>query len=393
MSAGLRYLLFAIVIYGTTAAVQWGLWRWLHRALPRWLERRRKAVRAVLVVLFVMPMTREASFFFPRLFFFWPFTAGFGLLWHLTACLGLAGVGLGYALSKVLARPAGNPPVALASPERRQALERLGGAVALSASGAVLGWGAVRGRFEWSVVEVPIKLARLPRALDGFTIVQISDIHVGPFVGERELDMGLSLVRTIRADLIAITGDIIDADPAYVPLAAAKLGRLSAREGVVCVPGNHEYHAGAAEVMGGMRRAGIDVLLNRGKVVAAGDGGLAVLGVDDLWARDTHMGPGPDLARAKSTVRPDLATVLLAHQPRFVKVASAEAIDLQLSGHTHGGQINPGFRPIDLFFSYVAGRYDVGATQLYVNRGFGTVGPPARVGAPPEITKIVLVAG
>jgi predicted MPP superfamily phosphohydrolase len=92
-------------------------------------------------------------------------------------------------------------------------------------------------------------------------------------------------------------------------------------------------------------------------------------------------------------VPPDRASILLAHQPRFAAVAARAGVDLQLSGHTHGGQINPGFRPIDLFFRYVAGRYQVGSMQLYVNRGFGTVGPPTRVGAPPEITKIVLVAG
>jgi predicted MPP superfamily phosphohydrolase len=161
----------------------------------------------------------------------------------------------------------------------------------------------------------------------------------------------------------------------------------------VCIPGNHDYYTGAPAVLDGMRRAGIDVLVNRGRIIAEGDGGFALLGVDDLWARDNIGGHGPDLAAALSMVRPDLATVLLAHQPRYAAIASKAGIDLQLSGHTHGGQINPGFRPIDWFFRYVAGRYDVGRTQLYVNRGFGTVGPPTRVGAPPEITKIVLVAG
>jgi predicted MPP superfamily phosphohydrolase len=140
-----------------------------------------------------------------------------------------------------------------------------------------------------------------------------------------------------------------------------------------------------------MRAAGIDVLLNRGKVVAAGDGGgIGILGVDDLSGRRRGRSAGPDLAAAQRMVPPDRATVLLAHQPPYVTTAAASGIDLQLSGHTHGGQINLGFRAIDLFFDYVAGRYDVGATTLYVNRGFGTAGPPSRVGAAPEITKIVL---
>jgi len=164
---------------------------------------------------------------------------------------------------------------------------------------------------------------------------------------------------------------------------------------VVCIPGNHDYYTGGSAVLGGMRRAGIDVLVNRGRVIAPGDGGgFALLGVDDLSARaGQRQTAGPDLALAQSMVPPDLASVLLAHQPRFAATAAHRGVDLQLSGHTHGGQINPGFRAIDLLFRYVEGRYQVGPMQLYVNRGFGTVGPPTRVGAPPEITKIVLVAG
>jgi predicted MPP superfamily phosphohydrolase len=263
----------------------------------------------------------------------------------------------------------------------------------------MVGWGAVRGRYEWQVEEIPIRLSRLPKALDGFTIAQISDLHVGTFIGERELALGLEVVRRVRADLIVITGDIVDFDPGYIALAAGRLGALSAREGIVCIPGNHDYYTGAKGVMDGMARAGIDVLLNRGKVIARGDGGISILGVDDLsGARPSpDRGPGPDLPRALAMVPPDLASVLLAHQPRFVdryaRAGKGPRVDLQLSGHTHGGQINPGFSPAGLFLPYLAGRYDVGDTVLYVNRGFGTAGPPSRVGAPPEITKIVLVAG
>jgi predicted MPP superfamily phosphohydrolase len=320
------------------------------------------------------------------------------MLWHLGVAMTMAIIGLvraGRALESKWARHRGVPPLDAASLDRRQVLERTVGAVAFAASSATLGWGTLRGRYEWSVEEVAIRLPKLPKALDGFTIVQLSDLHVGTFIGERELDMGLGLLQRIRPDLIAITGDIVDADPRYVPIAARRLGALAAREGVVCIPGNHDYYTGENAVLGGMRRAGIDVLVNRGRVIAPGDGGgFALLGVDDLSARAGRgQARGPDLALAQSMVPPDRASILLAHQPRFAAVAARAGVDLQLSGHTHGGQINPGFRPIDLFFRYVAGRYQVGSMQLYVNRGFGTVGPPTRVGAPPEITKIVLVAG
>jgi predicted MPP superfamily phosphohydrolase len=394
--------LFILVLYGASLLVQWATWRWLKWAAPRWVERYRRPLLAVFGALFVMPLAREFAFFYPSLFA-WPLLAAAGMLWHVTLWIGMAAIGVGYAVKRLVRRLRRHtrPPVKTtdhastdhSSMNRRDALERIGGAMAFAASGAVLGWGAFRGRFEWAIEEVPIRLARLPKALDGFTIVQISDLHVGAFIGERELDMGLGLVERIRADLIVITGDIVDTDARYIPLAARRLSAFRPREGIACIPGNHEYYVGASAVLDAMRGAGIDVLVNRGKVVAPADGGIALLGVDDLWTRDNRRGPGPDLSLARSMVPPDLATILLAHQPRFAPVASRAGIDLQLSGHTHGGQINPGFRPIDLFYRYVAGRYDVGAMQLYVNRGFGTVGPPTRVGAPPEITKIVLVAG
>jgi hypothetical protein len=386
-----------LLSYGLVALLHWAAWRWLAQAAPRWMERHRRATLAVFVLLFCLPLARAASFLHARAAV-WSIAAAFGMLWHLGIAMTMAVIGLvraGRALEARWARRKGalGPDAAVLG--RRQVLESAVGAIAFGASGATLGWGTWRGRYEWSIEEVAIRLPKLPRALDGFTIVQLSDIHVGTFIGERELDRGLGLLRGIRADLIAITGDIVDADPRYVPIAARCLGALAAREGVVCIPGNHDYYTGEDAVLGGMRRAGIDVLVNRGRIIAPGDGGgFALLGVDDLSARTgRRRGAGPDLALAQSMVPPDRATVLLSHQPRFAAVAERAGIDLQLSGHTHGGQINPGFRPIDLFFRYVAGRYQVGGMQLYVNRGFGTVGPPTRVGAPPEITKIVLVAG
>jgi predicted MPP superfamily phosphohydrolase len=369
-----------------SALVHYALWRWLRSVAPAWTSRHARPLAATLVALVLVPMGREISFLWPGTSL-WPMLGAFGFVANLVVWVGMACVGVLRVVSRLLERA----PAPLA--ERREALEKIGGAVAFAATGAAFGWGTIRSRFEWKVEEVPIKLARLPRALDGFTIVQISDLHVGTFVGERELALGLGLVDRVRPDLVVVTGDIVDSDPRFVPMAARSLGALEAREGVVCIPGNHDYYTGAQAVLEGMRRAGLDVLLNRGKVIAAADGGFALLGVDDMWSQSMRWGMGPDLDRALSMVPADLATVLLAHQPRFAAIASQSRVDLQLSGHTHGGQINPGFRPIDLFYRYVAGRYDVGSTQLYVNRGFGTVGPPTRIGAPPEITKIVLVAG
>jgi predicted MPP superfamily phosphohydrolase len=402
-------------IYAVGALLHWAAWRWFGGVAPRVAARFRRPLLALYLVLFSMPMARVLAFYGLRSAT-WSMIGAVGMLWYLTLALTMTSVGLvrgarllqarfarkvDPAAADTLRAEAGNALVDAAPPppvpvrlDRREVLERVVGAAALSASSGAMAWGTLRGRYEWSIEEVAIRLPKLPKALDGFTIVQLSDLHVGTFIGERELDLGLRLLDKIRVDLVAITGDIVDSDPHYVPIAAQKLGALKARHGVVCIPGNHDYYTGENAVLGGMRRAGIDVMVNRGKVIAPGDGGgFALLGVDDLSARRMTPGTGPDLSLARSMVPPDLATVLLAHQPRFAAFAARSGIDLQLSGHTHGGQINPGFRLVDLFYRYVEGRYDIGEMQLYVNRGFGTAGPPTRVGAPPEITKIVLVAG
>jgi predicted MPP superfamily phosphohydrolase len=274
---------------------------------------------------------------------------------------------------------------------RRQVVEGVAGLSAIGASGAVLGWGALYGRHEFETCEVPVRIAGLPRALDGYVIAQISDLHVGIHVSDRDIDTGLELVRRARPDLVVVTGDIVDHDPRLAPYIARKLADLPARDGVAAILGNHDHYAGPDDVVSALRAAGVVPLVDDGLMVRAGDGGgFALLGVDDRSARRRGH-KGPDLDRAIAAVRSDAPRILLSHQPGTVDDWPGR-VALQLSGHTHGGQVNPGFRPADLFFRYVAGLYSVGGTTLYVNRGFGTVGPPARVGAPPEVTRIVLLA-
>jgi uncharacterized protein len=274
---------------------------------------------------------------------------------------------------------------------RRIAVERALGLTAIGVSGAALGWGAVIGRHDFLVEEVVVRLPGLPRALDGYTIAQISDIHAGLFVGDRELAEGFDKVRGLRPDLVVVTGDLLDFDAGYADWLGRQLALLRGKDGVVGILGNHDYYAGFKLVLPAMRAAGVDMLVNEGRVIRPKDGGgFALLGVDDLWASRSG-GKGPDLARAISMVPPDLPRVLLAHQPSFVEMAEGQ-VGLQLSGHTHGGQINPGFRPADWLLRYVAGRYTLGATTMWVNRGFGVAGPPSRIGAPPEVTKVVLVS-
>ena len=275
---------------------------------------------------------------------------------------------------------------------RRQVIEGAAGATLLGATGTMMGWGIARGRHAYELHEVAVRIPGLPRVLDGYTLVQVSDIHTGLYVGERELDEGLSLARAAKPDLVVVTGDLVDLESRYAPLVARKLADLAPRDGVWSCLGNHDYYANASSVAEQLRAAGVSLLVNDGRLLREGDGGgFALLGVDDQWS-GRYGGRGSRLDLATSRVRPEAPRILLSHQPPTVERWAGQ-VALQLSGHTHGGQINPlGMRPADLFYKYVAGLYQVRGTALYVNRGFGTVGPPARAWAPPEITRIVLVA-
>jgi predicted MPP superfamily phosphohydrolase len=294
-------------------------------------------------------------------------------------------------------RPASPPSPETPSPppeaamSRRQLVEAIGGAAVIGTTGATLGWGVVHGRHDYELVEIAVRIAALPRALDGYVIAQVSDLHAGTYVGEHDFDAGFERVRAAKPDLVVATGDIVDFDPGYLPMVARKLADLAPRDGVYACLGNHDYYAGWSRVVAGLRAAGVTPLVNEGTVIRSRDhGGFALLGVDERWA-GRYGRTGPLLDDAIAMVPDPLPRILLSHQPVTVDRWPGK-VGLQLSGHTHGGQINPGFRPADLVMTYVAGLYRVGGTALYVNRGFGTVGPPARVAARPEITRIVLVA-
>lgn len=256
-------------------------------------------------------------------------------------------------------------------------------------------YGALFGRHDYVIEEVAIPIPGLPKSLDGFSIAQLSDIHIGLYVGERELNAAEELVRKARVDLVVMTGDLIDSHARYAP----ELGRLArrlgplARRGVVAIPGNHDYFAGIDATLAALRDGGATVLRNSGIPIGDGGGSFALLGVDDVWAARLNPGRGPNLELAIASVPRDLPRVLLCHNPVYFPEVAGD-VALQLSGHTHGGQVNLVVRPADLVlpYGYVAGQYDRNGSKLYINRGFGTAGPPARVQAPPEVTRIVLVS-
>jgi uncharacterized protein len=282
-------------------------------------------------------------------------------------------------------------PEAPIDPKRRQLLSQLTAASAATIGAGLTGFGAYRAFEKPAVTEVPVRLRGLPKALDGFSIVQLSDIHVGPVIQERFLAQLVEVANSAKPDLLAITGDLVDGTPGQLGGFVGQLTRLNARFGRYFVSGNHDYYSGWnlwAPLVEGL---GFQVLRNR--FVSVGDAGASfdLIGVEDWGLR--AAGSDYDLDKATAGRDVERASVLLAHQPNGLDLANAKHIGLQLSGHTHGGQLFPATVLGSLFWGdRNAGLSMHGGTALYTSRGCGFVGPPVRVGAPPEVVKIILLA-
>ena len=240
-------------------------------------------------------------------------------------------------------------------------------------------------------VRVEIELARWPRELDGYRIVQISDIHIGPTLDRRFAQEITERVNALAPDLVAVTGDLVDGSRAALEEEVAPFGGLRGRDGVFFVLGNHDFYSGADVWADYVRSLGIRVLRNEHLVIEPeAEAGFVLAGVDDHRSAMLQGEGGEDLDRALAGVSEGRAVVLLAHDPSTFKRAHACGVDLQLSGHTHGGQIWPFHWFVRLAVPFVAGRYRRGDAELYVSRGTGFWGPPMRLGSPAEISEIVL---
>ena len=256
---------------------------------------------------------------------------------------------------------------------------------------AVTLFGVLNARRTARVVERDIALRNLPAALEGFSIVQLSDIHVGPTIKQGYIDAIVKRVNELSPDLVVITGDLVDGSVADLTGDIAPLAQLSARHGVYVVTGNHEYYSGADSWIAEFERLGMKVLLNRHVQLEHSGARLVLAGIADYSAELFRPSHRSDPVAALAGAPNDVPRILLAHQPRSAKAALEAGCDLQLSGHTHGGQFWPWMHFVRWQQPWVAGLQRVGEMQIYISRGTGYWGPPLRFGAPSEITRIRLV--
>jgi predicted MPP superfamily phosphohydrolase len=396
----MSHLWYGIAFIPITLSVLYGMHRYVWARFVRDTQIERRWKIAATVTLLALGLLIPAAFLGGRSVF----GAGrfgvtltaytwLGVLFYAVLMLGLLDVLR--MLVRVKGRVARAEPEneSPAVPDRRVFLARsLAGVAAVSSGGVALsGYRSATG--EIATPETAVKLDRLPSALSGYRIAQLSDVHLGPLLGGRFLEHVVEKTNALRPDLIVITGDLVDAPVRAVAKQLEPLAKLRARHGVVFVTGNHEYYSGAPEWIEYLRQRGVRVLLN--DRVELGDAGASfdLAGLPDLRAGTMIPEHTPDLKRALAGRDPDRALVLLAHQPAAIEMAENHGVGLMIAGHTHGGQMWPFGALVSLVQPYIAGLYrHPDGTYVYVSRGTGFWGPPMRVANPAEIASIVLTS-
>ncbi|HEX8792327.1 MAG TPA: metallophosphoesterase [Polyangiaceae bacterium] len=383
MSAGRMAVAAAIL-----SAVTWLLHRYVWARLvrdPAWPDPWGRTLTVAFVVLAVsVPLALLAMRWLPRALnaplawvaYLW---MGFALyLFLLTVAVDL-GRGLAF-VAGVLPK----------DPERRVALARVLAASVAGLATLVSIGGTINVARGFDVRRVRIPLARLPRSASGYRIVQLTDVHIGPTIGREFLERVVRAANALAPDMVVITGDLVDGTVEQLAALVEPLRDLRARDGVYFVTGNHEYYSGADAWIAHLGTLGVRVLRN--ERVTIRDGAFDLVGVDDASSGRMLPHHGQDVAGAVAGRDPGRAVVLLAHQPKALKHAVAADVDLQLSGHVHGGQMVPFNWLARLDQPFVQGLHRVERTWLYVSTGTGYWGPPMRVGPGAEVTHIELVA-
>jgi uncharacterized protein len=397
-----QLIVFVAILVALTALVHWYLWlRLVRDTAPPGLARRLGTVLAALLTLLVpvtLIGTRKLGPEAAR-WLAWPGYLWLALVFYLFVGLLLA------ELPRLVIKlvPARRPaPVEVGGPSpspghgpplsRRLVLARSTAALVGTAAVGLVGYGMTSALGPPKIIPVTVPLRRLPGELDGLRIAVVSDIHLGPMRGRAHTDRIVRMINEQHADVVTIVGDLVDGTVDELGEAAAPLRDLVSTHGSFFVTGNHEYYAGVTPWLRELARLGVRPLVNERVEIRVGDAVLDLAGVNDLTAEDSGA-EGPDYDRALGSRDPNRPVVLLAHQPVQVHEAARRGVDLQLSGHTHGGQMFPLHGLVRLQQPVISGLHRFGGTRLFVTRGAGFWGPPVRIGAPPEIAIVRLTRG
>lgn len=268
--------------------------------------------------------------------------------------------------------------------ERRLLLARGAAIFAGLTAAGITGYGVRTALGPPQLDRVQIPIAKLPRSLDGTRFAVVSDIHLGPLTGSRHVPRIVDMINSLQADVACIVGDLVDGGVAELGQLAQPLAGIRAKQGAYFVTGNHEYYSGFQQWIDEVTDLGVRPLRNQRVEI----GGLDLAGVNDLGGE--QYGDGPDFPKALGDRDPARPVVLLAHQPVVAHQAAPYGVDLQLSGHTHGGQLAPFNLLVKLQQPVVSGFGVVDGVPVYVTNGAGFWGPPVRVGAPPQVTLVEL---
>ncbi|TQM83706.1 hypothetical protein FHX81_6132 [Saccharothrix saharensis] len=275
-----------------------------------------------------------------------------------------------------------------ADPGRRLFIARSLAVAGGVATAGVVGFGTTQALGDPVVKRVPVTLGKLDPRLSGYRIAVVSDIHLGPLLGRGHTERIVRMINEQRVDLVAVVGDLVDGTVDELGEAAAPLRDLVSTHGSFFVTGNHEYYSGVEPWLAELERLGVNPLRNERLRIERAGASFDLAGVNDVTGEAFQ--DGPDFARALDGRDTSTPVVLMAHQPVQVREAAKHGVDLQLSGHTHGGQMFPFHLAVGLQQPVRSGLETVDGTQVYTSNGAGFWGPPVRVGAAPDITVVEL---
>jgi predicted MPP superfamily phosphohydrolase len=376
-------LVFLAIAVTVTTVIHLYLWQRLVRDTARSRRWRRIGGFAVLgaAVVMVATLFGEPSLPGPVAWLSAPGYVWLGVMFYLWVSLLVLELPV---LAVRLSARRGSAP----DPERRLLLRRGAAIAAGLAAVGVSGYGMSRAYGPPKVTRLAVPLARLDPRADGLRVAVIADIHVGPLYGAGQVERVVEIVNRLDADLVTVVGDMVSSEVGKVRESAAPLRGLRSRYGSFFVTGNHEYYNGYEEWIEAAEELGLRVLRNQRVEIAHRGGAIDLAGVNDL--EGTRYDDPPDYAAALDDRDPSRPVLLMAHQPVQVHEAAAYGVDLQVSGHTHGGQLYPFDFMVRADQPVVSGLAEVDGTLVYVTNGAGFWGPPIRVGADPDITLLEL---